>query len=329
MKKVFKIFGIILLVVAVVVAGVLTYLKTALPDVGNAPELKVDATPERIERGKYLANAVSVCMDCHSTRDWSKFSGPVVPGTSGKGGERFDHNAGFPGVYFSKNITPAGIARYTDGELYRVITSGVNKEGKAMFPVMPYPYYGKMDEEDIYSLIAYLRSLEPIENAVPESSSDFPMNFILNTIPAKPAHVKRPDPSDEVAYGGYLVNAAGCIECHTQVKQGQVIPELAFGGGRDFALPGGSVVRSANISPDEETGIGKWSADAFVQRFKAYADSSYVPPTVNPGDFNTIMPWLMYANMTEQDLRAIHAYLKTVAPVKNSVVKFGPATAGL
>jgi mono/diheme cytochrome c family protein len=193
-----------------------------------------------------------------------------------------------------------------------------------MFPVMPYPYYGKMDQEDIYSLIAYLRSLEPIQNEVPQSVSDFPMNFILNTIPAKPAHTKRPDPSDEVAYGGYLVNAAGCIECHTQVKQGQIIPELAFGGGRDFAMPDGSVVRSANITPDTETGIGKWTTEAFVQRFKAYADSSYVVPEVKPGDFNTIMPWLMYCNMTEQDLKAIHAYLKTVAPIKNQVVKFTP-----
>jgi mono/diheme cytochrome c family protein len=329
MKKILLILGILVGVVVVLIGGAITYISTALPDVGEATDLKVEATPERVERGRYLANSVTVCMDCHSTRDWSKFSAPLKPGTIGKGGERFDHAQGFPGVYYSKNITPAGIARYTDGELYRVITSGVNKEGKAMFPVMPYPYYGKMDDEDIYSLIAYLRSLEPIENEIPESVSDFPMNIILNTIPAQGTPVKRPAPSDTLAYGRYMVNASGCIECHTQVDKGQIKPELAFAGGREFGFPDGSVLRSANISPDQETGIGKWTKQTFIARFKMYADSTYVPPSVAPGDFNTIMPWTMYCNMTEEDLGAIYTYLRSVTPQKNVVTKFTPAGAKL
>lgn len=322
MKKLLLALGIVCLAVLVAIGGILTYVSTALPDVGEAPDIKLEYTPERIKRGKYLANAVNACMDCHSTRDWSRFSGPVQPGTTGKGGERFDHNMGFPGVYYSKNITPAGISRYTDGELYRVITSGVTREGRAMFPVMPFLYYGRMDEEDIYSLIAYLRSLAPIENPVVDSESDFPMNFILNTIPARPAHIKRPNPTDAIAYGGYLTNAAGCIECHTPVERGQIIPEQAFGGGREFNFPDGSVVRSANITPDDETGIGKWTQEAFVARFKLYADSSYAAPAVQPGDFNTIMPWTMYCNMTREDLSAIYTYLRTVKSVQNKVVKF-------
>jgi len=325
MKKVIKIILLFVVVVAVGITGFIGYVKLALPDVGEAPELKVDLTAERIERGRYLANSVTICMDCHSNRDWSKFSGPIIPGTFGKGGDRFDHSVGFPGVYHAKNITPAGISRYTDGELYRVITTGVNKEGKAMFPVMPYRYYGKMDQEDIYSIIAYIRSLEPIENQVAESESDFPMNIIINTIPEKPSHVKRPDPSDEVAYGGYMVNASGCIECHTQVDQGQIIPELAFGGGREFNFPDGSTIRSSNISPEDETGLGKWTKEMFVQRFKMYADSSYVLPNVQPGEFNSIMPWTMYSSMKEQDLAAIYAYLRSVKPINNRVVKFSPA----
>jgi mono/diheme cytochrome c family protein len=321
MKKVFKVLGVILLLFVVLMVGAVLYIKFALPNVGEAPVLTVEATPERIERGRYLANSVNVCMDCHSTRDWSKFAGPVVAGTLGKGGERFDQTVGFPGAYFSKNITPAGISRYTDGELYRVITTGVNNHGKAMFPVMPYPYYGKMDDEDIYSIIAYLRTLKPIDSAIPESQSDFPMSIILNTIPAKGTPQKRPDPSDELAYGQYLTNASGCIECHTQVEKGQVIPALAFGGGREFPMPGG-IVRSSNISPDEATGIGKWSPEAFVQRFKIYTDSAYTAPVVKPGEFNTVMPWEMYGTMTESDLRAIFTYLKTVKPISNSVERF-------
>lgn len=321
MKKLFKILGIILLLLVIGVGILLLYVKMALPDVGEPEDLKIEYTAERIARGEYLANCVNVCMDCHSTRDWSKFSGPITPGTFGKGGDRFDQTVGMPGVFYAKNITPEGISRYTDGELFRVITTGVTKEGRAMFPLMPYPYYGKMDREDIYSIIAYIRSLAPIKNDIPESQADFPMNFILNTIPQKANLQTRPDPSDQLAYGAYLTNAGGCIECHTKVEKGRIIPEFAFGGGREFSFPDGSVVRSANISP-HETGIGQWTQESFVQRFKAYADSSYVLPEVKPGEFNSIMPWTMYANMKEEDLAAIYEYLRTVKPIENVVEKF-------
>ncbi len=329
MRKIISILGIILIVIVVALGAVLGYVATALPDVGDAPELKVELSPERIERGKYLANAVNLCIDCHSTRDWTRFAAPIVPGTFGKGGERFDQSMGFPGVYYSKNITPAGIASYTDGELYRVITTGVNRHGDAMFPIMPYLYYGRMDEEDIYALIAYVRSLEPIENQVADSQPDFPMNFILNTIPSEAAHVTRPDPSDVVAYGGYMINAAGCAECHTPAENGQIIQEQLFGGGREFMFPDGSVVRSANLTPHDETGIGRWTKEAFVERFKMYADSAYVPPPVGPGDFQTMMPWTMYCNMTKEDLGAIYEFLRTVKPIENSVVRFTSADTGM
>jgi len=322
MKRLLKVVGIIVLVLIVAIAALLTYVKVALPNVGEAEDIKIDYTPERIERGKYLAHSVTVCMDCHSTRDYSKFSGPLTEGTLGKGGDRFDQGAGLPGVYYAKNITPAGIARYTDGELFRLITTGVNKEGKAMFPLMPYPYYGRMDREDIYAIIAYVRSLSPIENSVPESVSDFPMNFIVNTIPKKAEPQTRPDPTDEVAYGAYMTNAAGCVECHTQVDKGQIIKELAFGGGREFLFPNGAVIRSSNISMDETTGIGNWTKEQFIARFKMYADSSYVTPPVASGEFNTIMPWTMYAHMSEQDLASIYSYLRTVKPIENKVERF-------
>jgi hypothetical protein len=326
MKKVFKIIGVIVVVLLVFIIGAVAYIQFALPNVGKAPTIKVESTAEQIARGKYLANSVTGCMYCHSGRDWSKFAGPIVPVTLGMGGELFDQDMGFPGFYRAKNITPAGIGKYTDGELYRVITTGVNKYGQAMFPVMPYLYYGKMDDEDIYAIIAYLRTLKPIENEIPQSKSDFPMNIIINTIPTNGTPQKRPAPVDQLAYGQYLVNAAACMECHTPVNKGQIISELAFSGGREFPYYK-TVVRSSNITPDRETGIGKWTPEAFVRQFKAYADSSYVAPTVKYNAYNTVMPWMMYATMTEQDLRAISAYLKTVKPISNEVVKFtGPAS---
>lgn len=94
---------------------------------------------------------------------------------------------------------------------------------------------------------------------------------------------------------------------------------------RAFQFPDGSIVTSANITPDKETGIGSWTKEAFVQRFKTYADSTYVGEPVAVGEFNSVMPWMMYGQMNEEDLTAIYTYLKTVAPISNSVVKFKAA----
>ncbi|MEO5977649.1 MAG: c-type cytochrome [Chryseolinea sp.] len=325
MIKFLKIAGYVVLSLAVLIGAIIVYIKNAMPDVGPPENLKVELTPARIERGHYLAWSVSVCMDCHSTRDWSKFSGPIIPGKIGQGGERFDQNAGLPGAFFSRNITPEGISRYTDGELYRVITTGVTKEGRAMFPLMPYPYYGKMDREDIMSIIAYVRTIEPVKNDVPPSVPDFPMSVIINTIPHPATPMPMPDPSDQLAYGEYLVNAASCVECHTPFEKGKIVQEFRFGGGREFTLPDKSVVRSANITPNETVGIGKWSVQQFVSRFKLFADSSYVAPSVKPGEFNTVMPWSMYSHMKEDDLKAIYAYLKTVDPVDSKISIFTAA----
>ena len=325
MKKALKIIGFVVALIVVLIGGLITYVKTALPNVGDAPDLKVEITPERLERGKYLATSVCVCVNCHSERDWTKFSGPIEGDKLGMGGEVFDRGLGLPGVYHAKNITPAGISRYTDGELYRVITTGVTKEGTALFPIMPYPYYGKMDPEDINCIIAYVRSLKPIDHNVPASVSDFPMSVIINTIPKKPAAQKRPDPSSVKEYGAYLVNASGCIECHTQVKHGQIIPSLAFSGGREFPFPDGSKLRSSNITPATKTGIGNWDMETFVNRFKAFADSNYRSPAIAKGSFNTVMPWTDYAKMTREDLAAIYTYLHSLPAIENSVVKFSPA----
>jgi hypothetical protein len=181
-----------------------------------------------------------------------------------------------------------------------------------------------MDPDDIYSIIAYVRSLKSIKNDVPESVSDFPMSFIINTIPRKGDPHPRPDTTDVIAYGAYMVNAAACRECHTREEKGQIIEEFAFSGGREFTMPDGSVIRSSNLTPDSDMGLGKWTEQAFIQRFKIFADTIGTSP-VKPGEFNSIMPWTMYAKMKAKDLAAIFAYLKTVKAIPNEVNKFSPA----
>lgn len=322
MRKFLKVLGILLLIVLVAVVGLAAYVKLALPDVGDAPDLKVVSTPELVKRGDYLANNVMVCMDCHSTRNWNEFAAPIVPGTLGKGGEIFDQKMGFPGTYYSANITPAGIKDWTDGEIFRAITTGVRKSGKPIFPVMPHHNYGKLDAEDIKAVIAYIRSLPPIENTVPQSSSDFPMNFIINTIPSKAHLTTRPAATNEVEYGKYMATAASCGECHTPFEKGKLLTEFYMAGGRVFELPAGTLI-SANITPDPETGIGNWTKEAFISKFKMYRDSANAHMKVDfIKEYNTIMPWNMYAGMTDEDLGAIYTYLKSLKPIKKTNVKF-------
>ncbi len=315
-----KIIFTVLLILVILIAITATYVKLGMPNLAAAPDIHVDVTAQRIARGAYLANHVSVCVDCHSARDWSKYAAPLITGSVGKGGEYFGEEMGFPGKFYAKNITPAHLKNWTDGEIYRAITTGVDANGDALFPVMPYKYYGKMDKEDILDIIAYVRSLPAINNSVANHSVDFPMSFILNTIPHEAEQGKKPLKSDTINYGGYLVSAAGCIECHTKADKGQIIPKLAFSGGRDFQFPAGRTY-SANITQDRETGIGNWTADVFVSRFKMYMDTANLIP-LRQDQLNTPMPWAMYAGMDTSDLRSIFAYLQTIEPIRNNVNHF-------
>lgn len=324
MKKFWKITLIVITLIALAITTLLTYVKTALPaaNVAEAENIKIDYTQERIARGQYLAHHVTMCIDCHSQRDYTKFAAPMVPGTEGQGGELFGKGLGFPGDYYASNITPYGIGDWTDGEVVRAITTGVSKDGHALFPVMPYQNFGQLDKEDIYSIVAYIRTLKPIKNDVPESSSDFPVNFIINTMPQEANFTTIPSQQELIPYGKYMFTAVGCNECHTPMDKGKRDESKFLAGGFEFPLPDGTVVRSSNITPDKKTGIGNWTEQQFLARFNMYADSTYVPHDVGAGDFKTVMPWLFYAGMKEHDLKAIFAYIQSAPAIENQVVKF-------
>ncbi len=324
MKKLLKITGILLSFFAALIAGAVIYLNTAYPNVDPPANIKITSTPEMISRGSYIANNVAVCMDCHSQRDFSKFSGPIVKGTEGKGGELFDQKMGLPGKIYVKNITPAALKDWTDGDLVRAITMGVSKKNEALFPMMPYPHYNEMSEEDLYSVIAYLRTLEPIEGSYPDKELDFPLNHLINTMPIQTYKPARIDKSNPAEYGKYLVTMASCNHCHTPAEKGEPVAGMDYAGGAEINLPFGTI-RSANITPDIQTGIGAWTKEIFIAKFKAYDPALHGYKDVNPGEFNSIMPWSMYAGMTEEDLGAIYDYLRTLKPIRNQVVRFTPA----
>ena len=326
MKKFFKIMGIIFLVLAVLLVAGLIYFNLSFPKTDPAPNIKVNASPENLERGKYLAMHVAMCVDCHSTRDWKKYAGPIEPGTEGKGVDKFDEAIGFPGTIYVKNITPAALHDWTDGEIIRAITMGVNKNNTALFPTMPYYNFNKMTQEDVEAIVAYVRNLKPIKNDVPDKDLNFPLNFIVKTMPIQTYKPPKPaDKTNPAEYGKYLVTIANCADCHTQSNEGKPLPGMDFAGGMEIKLPHGTI-RTANITPDNETGIGNWSKEMFIARFKSFeSDSAKNIPADIFKEYNTIMPWIMYAGMTIEDLGAVYDYLQTVKPVKNMVERYTPA----
>ncbi|OOQ56837.1 c-type cytochrome [Mucilaginibacter pedocola] len=321
MKKFKKWMAYIVIFIVLIVVSAISYVTLALPNVGEPENIKVELTPKRIQRGKYLANHVTVCMDCHSNRKFNEFAGPIDTNILGGGGDKFDAAAGFPGTVYVPNITPFHLKSWTDGELFRAITAGVKKDGSAIFPIMPYTSYGKMDREDIYSIIAYIRTLKPIETKQPERKLDFPLNILVHTMPQKATLGKLPSQADTLKYGQYLVQSAACADCHTKADKGKPVPGFEFAGGNEYGMPG-ATLRAANITPDVKTGIGSWTKEQFVARFAQYGNGTAKPVAVKPGDFQTIMPWWKYGAMEKKDLEAIYAYLRTVKPVSNNVVKF-------
>lgn len=312
---------IVIFIVLIAISAV-SYVTHALPNVGQPENIKVEATPKRLARGKYLANHVAVCIDCHSTRKWDQFGGPIDTAIIGAGGEKFDERISFPGAVYVPNITPTNLKSWTDGELYRAITTGVKKDGSAIFPIMPYVAFGKMDREDIFSIIAYIRTLKPHASSFPKRKLDFPLNLLVNTMPQKAMPAKIPAESDTLKYGKYLIEAAACSECHTKAVQGKPVVGMDYAGGNEYNIGGGTTIRSANITPDRISGIGAWTKEQFIARFKQYTNGSMKPYPVKQGEFQTIMPWWRYGGMKESDLAAVYTYLKTVKPVSNKVVKF-------
>jgi mono/diheme cytochrome c family protein len=318
MKK-YLLGGLVCLVV--LVGAALGYLVLRKPAMAPPSPTKIEATAARLERGEYLFHTLLDCGGCHSDRDITKFAAPFVAGGTGMG-RIFPPELGLPGRVVPSNITPdpeTGIGTWTDGEKIRAIREGISKDGRALFPMMPYPYFRTLPDEDVYSLVAYLDSLPPVKNKLPKTELNFPVNLMIKSAPRPVIGVVPPiDKSNPVKYGEHLVKVAGCITCHTPEERGEIIKGKEFGGGREFNY-GKYTVRSANITPDPETGIGAWDEHRFLSKFRGYqAMAEGTPPPANQGNF-TLMPWLAFAKASDEDLRAIFAYLKTLRPINNPV----------
>ena len=328
MKTFFKVVGVVLLVVIALAAIGVSYLALRKPAQRPASAEKIEATPERVARGNYLVHHVSICFDCHSERTYA-YALPFKPGRDGVGGFIWDKKIGFPGTIPAANITPdpeTGLGKWTDGEILRAIREGVDREGNALFAIMPYGHYRHMSDDDAKSIVAYLRTITPQSYEEPKKSLDVPLNFIVKFMP-KPLDgpVAPPDMSTEVARGKYLVAIAACAECHTpKGDKGKPLPGKDLAGGFEMHTPEFRVV-TANITPHPTNYMGTATREEFIARFRAFSNYTVdTAPQAAKGK-NTIMPWIAYSGMTDEDLGAVYAYLKTVPAVENKVNPFPDA----
>lgn len=322
MKTFFKIVGIIVLAVLALAAIGVSWLALRKPAQREAVAEKVEPTPERIARGKYLVHHVSICLDCHSERTY-QYGLPFKPGRDGVGGFIWDAKIGFPGTLAAANLTPdpeTGLGNWTDGEILRAMREGVNREGKALFPIMPYSHLRNMSDEDAKSIVAYLRTLKPQRYEEPKKALNVPLNFVEKFVP-KPIEgtVNAPAKSDHLAYGKYLTTIALCSECHaSKDDKNQIIAGREFAGGWVMHTPE-FVVVPPNITPHPATYIGQATKEEFIARFRAFANFTSDTAPQAPNGKNTLMPWISYSGLTDEDLGAIYDYLKSLPPVENKV----------
>ena len=285
-------------------AAALTVLAGSMFGLGTLAALADDAL---VARGDYLVNGPVACGSCHTPL------GPDFKPIADKtlaGGFHFDEMA-FNS--YSANITPdkeTGIGSWTDEEIIHAIREGAQKDGRIIFPPMPVPTYNNMSDDDVKAIVAYLRTVKPVKNAIPLAKYNIPQQTMP---PAK--GLPAPPKTDKVAYGGYIVNALGhCFECHT-TPGANGIPDFAGhlgAGGFEIKLGPGMSVMTANITPDKESGIGDWT-DAEIKRAITQGIGKDGKPLAPP------MAYAYYKNMTDEDVDAVVAYLRTLKPISNKV----------
>lgn len=316
MRKALKILGLLVLAIVLVLGAAAAYI--AVSDIpsyapGNV-QLTVDVTPERVARGRRTADML--CVACHLDQETGKLSGHRMP----------DLPPQF-GVAYSANITKdreTGIGGWTDGEIAYLLRTGIKRDGSYAPPWMvKLPH---LADEDLKDVIAFLRSddplVAPVQHKPPPSEPSFLTKALCRVafkpLPFPQHPIPRPDEADPVQVGKYLVNAhAQCFACHSAdfSTVNDMLPEKSagyLGGGNAMPDLSGRKVLTANLTPDEATGLGKWSEEDFVRalRFGVRPDRSVL-----------VYPMVPYPELTEGEARAIFAYLRTVPKLRNAVAR--------
>jgi mono/diheme cytochrome c family protein len=305
--------------VVILLLGVVVYIQAVWdrPTTEPAHELRAPQDAVTLARGDYLYNRSMLCWTCHGSKGGYDQSEPQA------GGRRFDLSDVGPGfgVVWGSNLTAdreTGLGAATDGQLVRAIREGVSTRGRVIFPVMAYQFYHGLSDDDALALVAYLRTLRPVANAVPDRELSFVAKALIAFGMIKPeapiaGTVIAPARSATVEYGRYLTwNTSGCAECHTPrfPENGQLDTARLMGGGLFALVEPGFTTTGPNLTPDQETGLGGWSEAQFIQavRTGVRPDGTVMLP---------FMPWPSYSTWSDEDVHAIWLYLRSVAPVSH------------
>jgi mono/diheme cytochrome c family protein len=283
------------------------------PDARPLTDRRFDPTPARLERGEYLVRHVAVCLVCHSELETSAEGLPIAPGATGAGKSLAAENIPW---LVAPNITPdreTGAGTWTDDAIARAVREGIGHDGRTLFPMMPYLNYRDMSDEDLAAVVTYIRSLPAVKRQQPKTEVPFPVSRLINAVPRRlEAPVPAPDVSTPEKRGKYLTTLASCGDCHTpRDDRGQYIAALAFAGGNLVEYqPTWGPRAAANITPGVN-GIPYYNEELFLEVMRT--------GRVRERKISDVMPWGHYKGMTDEDLKAIFAYLKTVAPVDHHV----------
>lgn len=315
MKSFLKILGTILLFVVLIVVVICLYINgSPIPSYEVKPvEFNASGSLEQVERGKKLASML--CAGCHLD--------PATRMLTGK------HMSDVPvefGTVHAPNITADvkhGIGSWTDGDLVRLLRTGIKKDGQYSPPYMvKLPH---MSDKDIDAIISFLRSDDRMVQADPTPSVPSEPSFLakfLSRVAFKPlpmptAAIPEPDTTDRVAWGEYLVHSLDCYPCHSAdfKTMDPLVPTNSEGymGGGNLPLDmEGNQMPTPNLTPHPETGIGSWSEEKFVKAVRTGQVE---------GEDALRYPMIPYSGLTESEAGAIYAYLMTIPAIDNAVEK--------
>ena len=272
----------------------------------EAPAVEEAATAavDPVERGEYLVEGIAGCGNCHTPKD---DNGQAIQEMNLAGAFVIDEP---PFTSYAPNITPhmeTGVGSWTEDELIRAIREGVHPSGRILGPPMSFPFYRNISDTDIQAIVAYIRSVPPVENVVQRSEFRMPLPDSWGPPVGEVPDVDRDDP---VAYGEYLAGPLGhCIDCHTPLVDGVLMLDRVGEGGNHYTRPFGRPyeVTSSNITPHETLGIGAWT-DEEIKRA--------ITEGVSPNrELLPFMPFYLYRNISDEDLDAIVAYLRSLPPL--------------
>ncbi|MGQ0814869.1 MAG: c-type cytochrome [Gemmatimonadota bacterium] len=278
------------------------------------PELTpstIGDTAGLVARGEYIVRNLAVCGHCHA-------ADPKNPDGVLSGGLAFENWR--LGTIRASNLTAdsaTGLGSWSEQEIVRAIRAGEDRDGDLLAPVMPYEWFHGMADRDALAVARYLKTVRPVRNDIdndPNLIYKLAKAFVLR-VRAEPSPRAAPIREAAAPYGEYLANhVALCADCHTPREgiQNTTDHDRLFAGNDE--PPPSFPAHPANLTPDSATGIGRWSEQDFMRALR-----TGITPV---GDtLHTFMPWQQFRRMTDDDLRAIYRYLRTLPAIRNRITR--------